>query len=176
VFSFNVTAYRTNFDYESLSVRLTVHASRCQFVDVNPSSDVENIGTHEIGVSEKGTFVQESKESIKLTGKISAGVADLGSELADEITQREEQQKETGQKRTRQQILSKVIASALKGVARWELLQTPGRPLIGGFHFLATALVPTDVSEVDFELSVSARLRDWGLYEIVQQHKQKIPR
>jgi hypothetical protein len=167
VFPINVSLYKTEFEPQMLSVRLTVLEPDFQFVDVEPSSRSESLGTYEVGVSESGKFTDTLKRSSKVAFSLDGKVAKLAGDLSTERSSAEEHGYSTNTKQAAQEMRPAVISSAIKGTARWELLRTPSQPLLGGYRFFATAFVRQVRRKLPVELRVLADMDQWGPYEIV---------
>ena len=161
---------------ESISQRVEVkNNENIQFVDAFPSSTMEVIGQQEISISDKGKFVSSESIQGKLEAGLSLEIAKLGSSISSlETAQRE---KETGKikKTTQSQHISRVISSAVNKTALWQLLRTPTQNLLGENKFLATLIVPADISELEVSLYFSAQIENWGIADKSETINLSIP-
>jgi hypothetical protein len=168
----NVSLYSPQFNVQSLSVRVKIaNDPDFQFVDVDPSSRTENIGGYELGITDSGKFVQANRESRKLAMTLDGKLAKIEDGAEEEKSSSVESGRSVSAKSTGQYIVPMVISSAIRETARWELLRTPTQTLLGGFAFMATALMPLDSRTLTVDLKVVVELENWGPYEISLQKK-----
>jgi len=167
VFQLNVAVYPLpDFPPDSLSIRLTAADDEIQFEDVNPASRIDAVGSYEVGVTEGGKFTETSKNAEKLAFKLDGQVAKIDGEIGAETSQAWERSNQVSLKQTAPTHAPLVISSALRNVARWELLRAPNQMLTGGSRFLATAFVPRDLKIVTLNVIMRVELRNYGLHEI----------
>jgi hypothetical protein len=176
LFQLNVALWpNKEFVPQSLSVRLEAFNTELQFADVTPASHVENIGSYKIAVSDSGKFTYSEKESVKAGVTLNVAAAKIDSGMGHERMVGQEKTTGISVEESHQSFTSLIIASALEGVARWELLKAPSQPLIGGMKFLATAFVPSRLTEVTLEARVRAELERYGDYEMTLQRNLELP-
>jgi hypothetical protein len=167
VFQVNVAVYPLpDFTPESLSVRLTALNEDIQFEDVNPASRIDAIGSYEIGVTESGSFTETNKETEKLAFKLDGQVAKVEGGIGGETSWSMDRSSQLAIKQSASTQAPLVISSALRNVARWELLRAPNQMLKGGSRFLATAFVPRELKTVTLDVRMRVELKNYGPHEI----------
>jgi hypothetical protein len=167
VLQVNVAVYPlADFTPQNLSVRLTASNEEIQFEDVSLASRMDAIGSYEVGVTDSGKFTATDKESEKLAFKLDGQVAKLEGEIGDETSRSIETSTQVAVKRSAPAYAPLVVSSAVKNVARWELLRAPNQMLRGGSKFLATAFVPSELRLLPLEVRVRVDLEKYGSHEI----------
>jgi hypothetical protein len=167
VFQVNVAVYPLpDFTPQSLSVRLTALNEEIQFEDVNPATRIDAVGSYEIGVTESGKFTETNKDTESLAFKLDGQVAKLESQTGNETSRSMERSSQLAMKRSASTHAPLVISSALRNVARWELLRAPNQTLMGGSRFLATAFVPVETTMVTLDVRMRVDLEKYGPHEI----------
>jgi hypothetical protein len=166
-FQVNVAVYPLpDFTPQSLSVRLSASHEDIQFEDVSPASRIDAVGSYEIGVTESGKFTETNKETEKLAFKLDGQVAKLESETGSEMARSTERSSQLAMKQAATTHAPLVISSAIRNMARWELLRAPNQMLRGGSRFLATAFVPEELKTVTLDVRVRVDLENYGPHEI----------
>jgi hypothetical protein len=149
---------------QSLSVKIETDEEKFQFNDTSPSTRVESIGSHEIGISDTGKFIRSDKESEKVVAKMSVVGLGADAELAGERSNSVEASRSEAAKVTRQDVAAAVISTAVGNTAHWQFLRTPTQPLVGGFRLSATAFIPKQLASTTLAISISAlvEFQGWG--------------
>jgi hypothetical protein len=133
----------------------------CQFVDAIPSNEMETLGEREISITERGKFVVSTADSAKL-GISSKGPVKMEGALASTETSTEEAEASASEKVSHTPQMARVISSAVGNVAMWRLLRTPSQLLLGTSKFSATALVPSDSTNLGITVVFGADIDGWG--------------
>ena len=165
------------FTLQSVSHRIEVSApSGVQFVDTIPSTVVEDVGSVEWTVSNKGKFLHESSVEAEGGGSASLGAAQVESKL--KASQTDQHARETGasRKESRTARLNRVISSAIGPVAQWELIRTPTQVLQGGAAYVANLLIPVSAATIELEVELFARIDQWGRADHVERRELEVPR
>jgi hypothetical protein len=114
---------------QSLSVKIEADNEKFQFGDTDPSTRLENIGSHELGISGTGKFVRSKRESEKIVAKMSVSGLGADSELVGERSTSVETSESREAKVTRLDVAPAVISAAVAmgfpahshSAARWRL-------------------------------------------------------
>jgi hypothetical protein len=159
----NVAVQPSNgINAQSLSVKIEADNERFQFSDATPSTRVESIGSHELGISDTGRFIRSEKESEKVVAKMSVSGLGADAELAEEKNSGVELSKSKEAKITRLDVEPAVISAAVGNTVHWDFLRTRSQPLIGGFRLAATAFIPKQLKAINFFISALVQFEGWG--------------
>lgn len=152
---------------ESLSLRIEfLTDEEIKLLDSFPLTEFLNMGNYEIGLTNQGKFVNSHSKNSGLS--IDIGKTPIKAAVNHRQIDKTEatlDQKYAYKFQYAPKAI-KIISSAVKNIARWQLLRTSDQILEGGFTFYTSVLIPNELKEFSLDVNIELSFENWGPFSI----------